>query len=45
MAAPIMTAQEALNLVADYYKTTVPEITRILNQYGADTTSVAVVSG
>ena len=40
MAAPIMTAQEALNLVADYYKTTVPEITRILNQYGADTTSV-----
>lgn len=40
MAEPIMTAQEALNLVADYYKTTVPEITRILNQYGADTTSV-----
>lgn len=40
MASPIMTAQEALNLVADYYKTTVPEITRILNQYGADTTSV-----
>ena len=40
MAEPIMIAQEALNLVADYYKTTVPEITRILNQYGADTTSV-----
>ena len=35
-----MTAQEALNLVDDYYKTTVPQITRILNQYGADTTSV-----
>lgn len=40
MAEPITTAQDALNLVADYYKTTVPEITRILNQYGADTTSV-----
>lgn len=40
MAEPIMTAQEALNLVADYYKTTAPEITRILNQYGATTTSV-----
>lgn len=36
----IETAQEALELVAEYYKTTVPEITRILNQYGADTTSV-----
>ena len=40
MAEPITTAQAALNLVADYYKTTVPEITRVLNQYGADTTSV-----
>lgn len=40
MATPITTAQEALNLVADYYNTTVPEITRVLNQYGADTTSV-----
>ena len=40
MAEPIVTAQEALNLVADYYKTTVPEITRVLNQYGADTTNV-----
>lgn len=40
MVAPITTAQDALNLVADYYNTTVPEITRILNQYGADTTNI-----
>lgn len=40
MAVPITTAQEALNLVADYYKTTVPEIERVINQYGGDVTSV-----
>lgn len=40
MAEPIITAQDALKMVADYYKTTVPEITRIMNQYGADTTNV-----
>lgn len=40
MASPITTAQEALNLVADYYKTTVPEIERVINQYGGDVTSV-----
>lgn len=45
MAAPITTAEEALKLVADYYKTTVPEITRVLNQYGADTTSVKDILG
>lgn len=45
MAAPITTAQEALKLVADYYKTTVPEIERVINQYGGDVTSVESILG
>ena len=45
MAAPIMTAQEALELVAEHYKTTVPAIERTITQYGGDVTSVESILG
>lgn len=41
----IETAQEALELVAEYYKTTVPEIERTITQYGGDVTSVESILG
>ena len=41
----IETAQEALELVAEYYKTTVPEIERTITQYGGDVTKVESILG
>lgn len=41
----IETAQEALELVAEYYKTTVPEIERTITQYGGDVTNVESILG
>lgn len=41
----IETAQEALELVAEYYKTTVPEIERTITQYGGDVTSAESILG
>lgn len=38
--ASITTAEEALKLVADWYKTSVPEIEATITKYGGDVTSV-----
>lgn len=43
--ASITTAEEALKLVADWYKTSVPEIEATITKYGGDVTSVESILG